>query len=140
MALTGTCRFHHKIPLRKSPQRAPCNLGPFGDTPDFLGRCHLWYMAGNPRNLAARYTQPDKGLSGQRFRIRDVRPRTRTVFGCQEFCAFKLTFQRNEMCRFFSKKIAHIGLAQMRRNAEISMAAESSRRKRSYLVKKLRIV
>ena len=55
--------FRHKIPLQKFPQRAPCNLGPFGDPPGFLGRCHLWCMAGNPRNLATRYTQPDKGLS-----------------------------------------------------------------------------
>ena len=69
------------------------------------------YLCGSVLRVALelRNSQPQSVLrlcvfSGQRFRIRDIRPRTQTVFCGQEFCGFKLTFRRNEMCRFFFEK------------------------------------
>ena len=89
--------------------------------------------------------------SGSRFqfRVRDFRPRTQTVFCGQEFCGFKLTFR---FCNFLDVNFILFGSflpkkfkvfcrrtflipengtyisapPEMRRNAEISMAAESS--------------
>ena len=94
-----------------------------------LGACCVWFFLCG---------------SGSRFqfRVRDLRPQTQTVFCGQEFCGFKLTFRfcdfldvnlqdfvwkffAEEPWGFFLKR--HISAPpEMRRNAEISMAAESS--------------
>ena len=81
--------------------------------------------------------------SGSRFqfRVRDFRPRTQKVFCGQEFCGFKLTFRFCNFLdvnfqdfvwkfflpkKFFNPGKRHISAPpEMRRNAEISMAAES---------------